>query len=156
MKFTHRVHYSADIEQVQAMLTDPAFREKASRAQQVTALDVSVTDGHVLIEMTKPAVGIPAVARKITGDEIKAVQEEHWGEDHSATFAVSAPGKPGAINGVRRLVSDGSGTWDTFEGEAKAKIPVIGGKIEAVMRDQLVDGWNTEAVVGAAWLAGER
>ena len=56
----------------------------------------------------------------------------------------------------RRLVEDGDGTLDTFEGESRAKIPLVGGKIEKLLAEKLVLGWNVEHRAGVAWLRGER
>lgn len=157
MKFEHEVRYEAPIADVYAMLTDPAFREKASWAQGVESVEVAIDGTSVRIEMVQPNTDIPAFARAFAGATTRAIQAEKWIEgDHSAEFSVTTPGKPAGIHGVRRLVADGEATLDTFAGEAKAKVPLIGGKIESLIKDKLVDGWNTEAEIGRAWLAGDR
>ena len=69
---------------------------------------------------------------------------------------MSTPGKPTSITGTRSLVADGDGTLDTFEGECKAKVPLIGGKLEGIMAGQFTGGLDKEHVVGIAWLKGER
>lgn len=108
MKLTHSVRYDAPVADVYAMLTDPDFRERASRAQD--ALEVSVT----------------------------------------------IPGQPGSISGTRRLVADGQATLDTFDGEATARIPLVGGKIEKLIGDKLKNGWDIEHGVGIEWLEERR
>lgn len=138
------------------MLTDPAFREKASWAQEVTSVDVTVDGGSVRVDMVQPNTGIPATLRKFAGETTHAIQAESWSEGVFAEFSVTTPGKPAGITGTRRLVSDGDATLDTFEGEARAKVPLIGGKIESIIATKLKDGWDTEHGVGVAWLAGVR
>ena len=156
MKCEHSVRYAAPVADVYAMLTDPAFREKASRAQGTTSVDVSITGTDVRIDMVQPNTDIPSFARAIAGESTRAVQTEKWRDGTSADFSVASPGKPVAISGTRTLVPDGDGTLDTFTGEAKAKVPLVGGKIEKLVVDKLKSSWDTEHGVGVAWLEGER
>lgn len=156
MKLQHSVRYDATPADAYAMLTDPAFREKASWAQQAESVDVQVTGGEVRIEMVQPNTDIPGFARAFAGETTRAIQSETWTGGERADFSVTTPGKPAGISGTRRLVADGDGTLDTFDGEARAKVPLIGGKIEKLIGDKLKQGWDTEHEVGVAWLAGDR
>ena len=156
MRMTHTVRYDASLEDVRAMLTDPGFRERATLAQGATHVEVAVTDGAVTIEFHRPNDDIPGFARKVIGgSHLHARQHEEW-DGESADFSITTDGIPAAITGTRRLVADDDGTLDTFEGESKARIPLIGGKIESLMADKLRRGWDNEHEVGTAWLAGER
>ncbi len=159
MQFTHSVRYDAPLADVYAMLTDPAFREKASWSQGADSVQASVDGATVRIEMVQPNTDVPAFARKFAGSSIRVIQAEEWSDGSVAGFSVTMPGKPGSISGTRRLVAegpDGAATLDTFDGEATVRIPLVGGKIEGLMRDRLVEGWNNESVVGRDWLNGER
>lgn len=157
MKVTHEVRYDAPVDEVYAMLTDPGFRTRATHALGSTSCETTVADGVVTIRFTLPVDGLPGFARKIVGPRLSAVQKETWDpRTHTADFAFSSPGMPAGITGTRRLVAEDGGTLDTFSGEAVAKFPLIGGKIEKLMADRLADGWNNEQGVGAAWLEGER
>ena len=155
MKLTHEVRYDASPDDVLAMLTDPAFREKAAWAQGTTSVSVSVSGGSVTIDMVSPNTDIPAFARKIAGESVHAIQAEEW-SGHEASMTITTPGIPAGITGTRRLVADGDGCLDTFDGEAKARIPLVGGKIEGLIAQRLKEGWDTEHGVGVAWLEGER
>ncbi|MDT0201877.1 DUF2505 domain-containing protein [Nocardioides sp. AE5] len=157
MKITHSVRYDASPDEVYAMLTDPSFREKASWAQSVESVEVSVEGASVRIDMVQPNTDIPKALRTFAGASTHAIQAEAWdAAGRQAEFSVTTPGKPAGITGTRRLVADGSGTLDQFEGEAKAKVPLIGGKIESLIAQKLKDGWDIEHGLGAAWLGGER
>lgn len=156
MKLTHAVRYDAPLTEVYEMLTDPAFREKSSWAQQVDSVDVTVEGTDVRIDMQQPSTEIPAFARKIAGSSIHAIQAEAWNGVDTAEFSITTPGLPAGIHGTRALVADGDGTVDSFDGEAKAKLPLIGGKLEKLMGDKLKSGWDIEHEVGVAWLAGDR
>lgn len=156
MKLQHSVRYDAPVADVYAMLTDPGFREKASRAQQVTSVDVHVDGDDIRIEMVQPNTDVPAFARAFAGETTKAIQAERWSGGKTAEFSVTTPGKPAGITGTRTLVADGEGTLDTFDGEARAKVPLIGSKIEKLIAAKLKEGWDTEHEVGVSWLAGDR
>jgi hypothetical protein len=155
MKLTHSVRYDASVDDVYAMLTDPAFREKATWAQGATKVNASVKGTEVRIDMVSPNEDVPAFARKIVGETINAIQAESWA-DRTAEFTITTPRVPAGITGTRRLVADGDGCLDNFEGEAKAKVPLVGGKLEQLMSDKLKNGWDTEHGVGIAWLGGDR
>lgn len=176
MKIRHEVRYDAPPDEVYAMLTDPEFREKASYAQDATSVEVTIDAASVRIELVQPNTDIPAFARAIAGESTRAIQTEQWSQserwsrtlvaegtappaDHRAAFKVDSPGKPIAITGTRTLVPegpDGSGTVDRFEGEAKATVPLIGGRIEKLVSAKLTEGWDKEHTAGVAWLKGER
>lgn len=160
MKFEHSVRYDAPMGDVYAMLTDRGFREKATWAQDSITVDVEI-DGpadspSVKIDMAQKLTGLPAFAKSIAGEKTRAIQTEEWHDGEWADFSVDSPPMPISIRGTRRLVADGDGTLDTFDGEARAKLPLVGKKIEQLIADRLKGGWDTEHGVGVAWLAGDR
>lgn len=159
MKLTHSVRYDASVDDVHAMLTDPVFREKATWSQGATSVDVTVSrsgdGGSVRIAMVSPNSDVPAFARKIAGDTVHAVQAEEW-SGHEADFTITTAKVPAGIHGRRYLVADGDGCRDEFDGEARASIPLVGGKLEKLIADKLKQGWDLEHGVGIAWLGGDR
>lgn len=156
MKLTHSVRYDATRTEVYAMLTDPVFREKAAWGQEADSVTVDIDGGAVRIVMTQRNTNIPGFAKAFAGPTTTVHQSEDWRDEEVADFTTDTPGKPVGIRGTRRLVADGDGTLDTFEGEASAKVPLIGGKIEKLIGERLKEGWDTEAGLGARWLKGER
>ncbi len=50
----------------------------------------------------------------------------------------------------------GAGTAEVVELDVKVKVPVIGGKLEGLMADNIKAGLEVEQTIGAAWLGGER
>jgi TusA-related sulfurtransferase len=160
MKFRHDLEYDAAPDEVHAMLADRAFREKVCVAIRSVRHTVAVSpDGQsmsVLIDQTQPAKGIPSFAQKFVGDEIRVVQEESWTDGSGADLSVTIPGKPGHLKGAIRLSGNGSGTVETVSGDIKVSIPLLGGKLEALIGDLLGAALDTEERVGRAWLAGDR
>lgn len=161
MKVRHSVRYDAPVADVYAMLTDPVFREKAAIAQDATDVKVSVDGQRLTLDMQASNSGLPGFAQKFAGERTHSITSEQWSGGGAAgewvaDFSVATPGKPTSITGSRRLVADGDGTLDTFDGECKAKVPLIGGKLEGIMAGQFTDGLDKEHAVGIAWLKGDR
>jgi uncharacterized protein YndB with AHSA1/START domain len=160
MRIRHDLHYDASPEAVFAMLTDPAFRNRVCDAMDVVSREVSTDPGSdgttsVRIDMLQRTKGLPGFARKVVGEESRVIQSEQW-SGHTADLSVEMPGKPGHVTGRTTLSSEGSGTVETFEGEVKVSIPLIGGKLESLVAGLFTDGMDAERAVGVAWLKEDR
>ena len=159
VKFRHELTYDAPPDEVFAMLADPAFRAKVCEAQGVVSHDIDLTPtatGFTLVnDQVQNTAGLPAIAKKIAGDTTRAVIEESW-EGHTGAVTITAPGKPTTATGTVRLEARGSGTVEVLELDVKVKVPVIGGKLENLMADNIRAGMDAEHAVGTAWLGGER
>jgi uncharacterized protein YndB with AHSA1/START domain len=160
MKLSHTAVYDAPLDEVYAMLTDPAFREHAARSSGVLEVSVDVQphgEGHtVRMEQVQPVRGVPSFATKFAGDTTEAVVEEVWSSPRSSTLVVQTPGKPTRIEGSYTLQEHDGRTTQSFQGECKVSVPLIGGKLEKVMGDLFVQGREDEAQAGHAWLRGGR
>ena len=160
MKFRHELSYDAPPADVFAMLSDPAFREKVAAAQDVVSSDITLTpngEGFDLVtKQVQNTSGLPAIAKKIAGDTTQAVISEQWADARGGSLEITAPGKPTSATGTITLMETGTGTSEVVELDVKVKVPLIGGKLESVMADQIKAGIETEQTVGTAWLAGER
>jgi hypothetical protein len=148
----------ATLEQVHAMLADPAFRREVCDAQGVIRHDVSVaaagTGMNVVIDQVQEARGIPGFARKFVGDEINIVQREQWPSPERGDINVTIPGKPGEMAGTAVLAEDPAGTTETVELSVKVNLPMVGGKIEGLIADLLAKALRAEHRVGVRWLNG--
>ncbi len=159
MKIRHEISYDATPEDVYAMLADPAFRQRSCDAQDVVSCEISI-EGRgpgmtVVIDQVQPVRGVPSFARKFAGETTRAIQTEEWSSATEATLVVTTPGKPTEIRGRLTLSAEGSSTVEVFEGEVKAKVPLIGGKLESVMAELFKAGMDKEHDAGIAWLKGE-
>jgi len=160
MRFSHELSYDAPPEEVYAMLADPSFRERVSLAREVVSFDVTLTptgSGFTPVnDQTQPTAGLPSFAKKFAGETTKAIQREEWKDHSSGTLTIETPGKPTSMNGTITLSGSGGGTVERVDLEIKAKVPLIGGKLESLMADQVREGMDVEHQVGQAWLRGER
>ena len=145
--------YDASPDAVAAMLADTAFREEVLERQRVVRGSVKIEGGQVTIEQVQSAAALPSFARKLVGDEIVILQQEHWRTSTSADLHVSIPGKPGDMTGPLHLSEAGGGTLEVIELVIKVGIPLVGGKIETLIADMLNKALDKEHQVGREWLA---
>ena len=108
----------------------------------------------VVIDQVQPAAGIPGFAKKFVGDEINLVQTELWSDMETGTVEVEIPGKPGQMSGTIMLREAGGTTTETVVMQIKVGIPLIGGKIEALIADLLRKALRAENTAGRTYLAG--
>jgi hypothetical protein len=159
MRFSHELTYDASPDEVRAMLADPAFRERVCEAMHASRHSVSVSGSgagmSVEIDQTQPARGIPSFAGKFVGDEIRIIQRETWTGDSGGSLTLEIPGKPGTFEGTVALTGDTS-TVETFDGEIKVRVPLVGGKLEGLVGDLFRAALQAEERVGRTWLAGDR
>lgn len=160
MKFRRELAYEAGPDEVFAMLADPAFREKVGAAQQVVSIEVTITprgEGFALVsDQLQNTAGLPAIAKKIAGDSTQAIVREDWAGPRSGTIEITAPGKPTRAVGTISLQAAGAGTTYVQELDVTVKVPLVGGKLEKVMADNIDNGLSVEHSTGIAWLKGER
>ncbi len=107
-------------------------------------------------DQVQRTAGLPAIAKKIAGDTTRAVIREEWSDPASGTVEITAPGKPTTMVGTIRLTADGSGTTYVQELEVGVKVPLIAGKLEKIMADNIDEGLSVEHATGIAWLRGDR
>jgi hypothetical protein len=160
MRFSHEMTYDAAPDDVREMLAQPSFREKVCAALHATRSDVSVagtpTGMTVVVDQTQPARGIPPFAMKFVGEEIRIVQREQWVDPRGGSLTLEIPGKPGTFTGTVALAAAGDGTLERVAGDIAVKLPLVGGRLEAMIGDLFRAALKAEQRVGRAWLAGER
>lgn len=157
-RFTHQIRYDAPLVDVAAMLADPQFRESVAAHQQVLRSSVSVQpDGAtttVVVELVHSTARVPSVAKKFVGEEIDIVQREEWSSSDAADVTVTIPGKPAQGRGTIRLVEDADGTTETVEMQVTVSVPLVGGKVEAMVAGLLGKALDAENAVGRDYLSG--
>lgn len=147
-RLTHDMPYAATPDEVSAMLDDPAFREAVCERQGATRHDVSIDGDEVRIEFGRRTKGLPGYATKIVGEEVTIVQTETWTSATHADIALAIPGKPGEVSGTLDIEPDGDGAVERVVLDITVKVPMVGGKIEGLLKDMLRDGLRKEHEVG--------
>jgi len=154
----HELRYEgATVEQVRAMLADPAFREEVCASQHYQRYTVDIDgSGHLMtvnIDQARPTEGVPSFAKKFVGSDVHIVQHEEWTSATEADLEVTIPGKPGDMRGTIRLVDTGDGVTETVHVDIRVSLPLVGGRIEGLISDLLTQALEAENRVGRKWLA---
>jgi hypothetical protein len=130
---------------VYALLTDRAFLEARLEATggndpEVVSLDSDGADTKVVTRQAIPASALPSmVASMISGDPITE-RTEDWradGDGYAADFSVVIKGAPATLKGTIALTPSAAGSSLAVNGSASVPIPLFGGKIEAVIVEQV-------------------
>ncbi|MGC0365506.1 hypothetical protein ABH922_003490 [Rhodococcus sp. 27YEA15] len=158
--YSARYRYSA--EQVYAALSDRAYwdaRTAEMSRHSTTRLDsFEVTDSgfDLVIEHVLARDTLPDIAKTVLKNDLVITRAESYGTfDGSATgrYTASIPAGPGSLHGTIELVDTDTGSTLTTRSEAKVSIPFVGGKLEQLILDNLLDLFRTEAQITASWLS---
>jgi hypothetical protein len=153
---TFDMTYDAPMATVIAMLADPAFRERVCDAQHATSRTVSISGipGTVDIGFTQATEGVPSFAKKFVGNTVSVSQHETWSTPNAATIDMDAGVPIADIKGSLALDDRGTQTSETVTLQVTVKVPLVGGKLEALVADMLRKALAKEYEVGKAYLAG--
>jgi hypothetical protein len=157
---THTLTYpGTTVDDVYAMLADPAYRKAVADYQHVQdfACDVQPAGGGmtVRLEQAHGTDRIPGFAQRLVGHEIRFVQQETWSSPSSADVHVSIPGKPGEMTGTLALAQAGADVVERVDLAVKVSMPIVGGKVEDLIAGFIGKAFQAENKVGVKWLAGE-
>lgn len=159
MRLRHRITYDAPPADVLAMLHDGAYWDRVAEAtgarDNSTAVSSSGGTTTVVVDQLQEVVGVPAFARKLVGDSTRAIKTQAW-TGPTGTFEVATPGKPTSISGHATVSESGAGSVLDYDLDVKASVPLVAGKLEKLVVELTVEGFEKEAAVGAAWLRGDR
>jgi hypothetical protein len=158
-RFEHRASFSAPAATVRATLTDRAFLEERLRELGGTgaALTEHRRDGdEVLLRLRQgvPAERLPAMAKAILKGDLVVEREERWGPDGGSGRATIV-GVPGEIASRSRLTDSADGSELVITAEVRVAIPLVGGKLEGVIAEQVGRLLTAESEFTGKWLAGQ-
>lgn len=160
-KFHYEQAYGADPATVWAMLRDPDFiTAKCARTGSMqTTVDVTEgDDGGVTLTTTRvlPA-NLPSVAKPFVGETLTVTEVQVWSApaaDGSRTATTTVDfHAPMSFSAAMALVATADGSAVTTDGEFKASVPLVGGKIESVAADETSRYLEKEQQVGTEWLS---
>ena len=160
--FDMAAEYEGGVEHVYRAFGDDRYwlARLAESGADKTTLDAMTrtSDGGVDIVTTQTirADRLPAVVTQFHHGDLSFVREETWGplDDGRATAAVkgSIPGAPATLDGTAQLTREGGGARLQFSATVEVRIPLVGGKVENFIGNQLVDLLIAEQRFTSAWL----
>jgi hypothetical protein len=159
-RVSHTLTYpGTTVDDVYAMLADPAYRKAVGSYQRVTGFSCEITpDGsgmRVRLEQAHSSDRIPSFAQRLVGSEIRFVQDETWSSPGRADIAVTIPGKPGEVTGATTLTQSGDTVVQQVDLAVRVNLPLVGGKVEDLVAGFLGKAYDAENKVGLKWLRGE-
>lgn len=146
-KIHEELHYDDSPGKVFALISSGAFQlEIISHlgGKDAELVEESITgDGGVkVVTRQRTGVELPGFAKKLIPANTTVTQTYVWGkanEDGSrqGTWSADAKGAPVSMGGPTELRTTGSGSVHVFEGEVKASVPLVGGRLESFALDNL-------------------
>ena len=84
---------------------------------------------------------LPSLVTKVRRGDLKIDRTETWGpltgDTARGRFEVSVQGAPGTISGDIEIAADGTGSVFRVDGSVSVNIPLIGGRVEEAIAEQL-------------------
>jgi len=148
---------------VYTTLVDPAFltarlAELGGRNAELADHRVQ-PDGRVSYRLRQgvDARHLPSAIRTLLGGDLTVDRAETWRPDgngvYTGTVAVTIPSMPGELGGSTRLTNTDSGSLLYLDGSVRIPIPLVGGKIEETVADQIRNLLDSEHAFAEKWLA---
>lgn len=118
--------------------------------------DISGVPATYHIRHGVPADKLPSAARQLLGGDLIVDRKESWRSDNGEylnTIAATIPGMPGEINATQRLSGAGQGSELHTTGEVTVGVPIVGGKLERTIAEQVTKLLIAELEFTTKWLA---
>ncbi|PRX45524.1 uncharacterized protein DUF2505 [Prauserella shujinwangii] len=159
-RIEHHATFAHGVADVLAAQSDPAaLRARLAEVGGVNARleeHEETPDGvrYVLLQGV-PAEKLPQVVRTVHQGDLVVRRVHTWsgsGERYTGTISAHVTGIPGEITARTELTAEGTGSVQRTRGEAKVRIPLVGGKLEGIIADQVTGLLEREAEFTASWL----
>lgn len=153
--------YPRDPEGLKQMYLDREYQAAKYQALQDRSTDIQelaeTADGWRLTVERQVDANLPDLAKKVLGDTNRLIQREVWtksGEDYLCDVVIDSPGKPVTITGSMKMEKTGPETsnWHV-DFQIKASVPLVGGKIEAMVAEEAQANLAKEYEFNKQWLA---
>jgi hypothetical protein len=160
MKFSYKQTFPKGADAVLKMFCDPGYHEKLQKAlgamncRQLEHNDDGTRFRIKLAYDVKSNVPLPGFAKKILGETSSVIQEETWDRSKKAgEVVVQVKSLPGTLRATLALAESGGTTTKTFNWDVSVKIPLVGGKIEQLIADDIKTKIEPEQNAGRKLLA---
>jgi hypothetical protein len=156
-RFEHRATFAASVDTVYSTLVDKDFltaRLNDIGGKGAALLEHQTSDDGAAIRLRQgvDAQRLPGAVRSILSGDLIVEREERW-RGHESSGRATINGVPAEITSRSRVSANGDGTELLTRAEVKVGIPLIGGKIEKVVAEQVTKLLAAEAEYTEKWLA---
>ncbi|MET1074401.1 MAG: DUF2505 domain-containing protein [Umezawaea sp.] len=116
----------------------------------------SSADGKTSYQLKQgvSAEHLPSVAKGLLGGDLVIHRAESWTEaGTTGTVEVTLNGVPGRLDGTTVLAEHQGGSRMALTGQVKVSIPLMGGKLETMIAEQVAKLLDKENEFTTEWLA---
>lgn len=161
MKITASLNYPATPHEVFAMIADEIFQRRKCVATGALNHTVSISafgERTVIVSSRDlPTADFPSFVQSLVGATLAVTETQDWGPAardgaRQGVITVDIAGAPIHLDGTLSLALNGRGSVETVMGDLRARIPLIGGKIEQAAAPAIESAINVEREIGQAWL----
>lgn len=157
-KLSNTDRYAATPDQMIEMLSDPDYiaAKYSALGDLKFSVEEQTNDGSSLTTKVSRTVAsnMPDAAQKVLGKENDMVQTENWdisGPTKTGAIVIESP--PAKIKTATKIVPVGDSECDyTAEFEIKVSVPLIGGRIEKMVKSETADSLVKEKTFNEKWL----
>ena len=156
-RFEHRATFPAPAASVYSALVDRGFLEERLRVlggKSDAVTEYTRTGDEVTYRLRQgiEAEKLPGAVRSLLKGDLVVEREESWQPDgggYAATGRATISGVPGEIKSRSRL----AGGELVITAEVRVGIPLVGGKLEGVIAEQVRKLLAAESELAGKWLA---
>lgn len=162
MRITERIVHPATPDRVYAMVVDLDYQhqrcERSGALSHEVALEQEADSLTVVTRRQMPTTQLPDAFRSLVGQHVDLVETTRWGPADSdgtreGALQLDVEGTPLSMVGGIHLRPTEDGTTYTVDGDLRAHVPLIGGRIERAAAPMVAHALQIEQEVGARWLA---
>ncbi|MGH3896940.1 MAG: DUF2505 domain-containing protein [Pseudonocardiaceae bacterium] len=155
-----RHRYPESLERMQGVLTNQDYLRDKLRAVGGSGAELvsREQDEHgitVVLRQAVPDDALPSFIRSALPGGLTIRRTETWTSSGGSVHAV-VDGAPGTITGVMRLEPDPAGCVLGAQLTAEVPLPLIGGKVETIIIDNIGKLMDTEYRFTLEWLRSTR
>ncbi|MGB8650910.1 MAG: DUF2505 domain-containing protein [Mycobacteriales bacterium] len=154
-RFLRSVASEVDVETVFAVLSGEHWADQKARylgdGSRLLRREVTPEGGVTLVMSRELPSGVPAFLQRFLPADRRVTTTDVWGplQDGArrGTWKAEIAGAPAKLSGTMRIDPTPEGNQHTIEGEVKVSVPLIGGKTESFIAEQVVRLADAEAEV---------
>jgi len=161
-RIEHSDSYASSPAALHAALTDERYwqaRIAAVGGPGAALESVKATNDGVQVQLTQAISEehLPSIVKRVKSGDLIVERTESWGPldrgAASGTFSATVAGTPIKMRGTHSLSGDTTSCTYRTTGDAQVSVPLIGGKIEQVIVDNITRLLAIEQQFTEQWLA---
>lgn len=159
-RIEHQAQFTHAVAEVFGVHSDPAaLRARLGElgGKDAALLEHTPTEEGVRYRLRQGIAAdvLPQAVRTLHKGDLIVEREQTWYSDtqgYTGQARATVAGVPGEISAQTTLSSASTGCVLTTEGEVTVRIPMVGGKLESVIAEQVTKLLEREAVFTGTWL----